>query len=1113
MNKLNFNKTYVLFILIFICSIYNLQAQSIAINELLTTNKSTISDEDDDFEDWIEIYNYGTTSINLEGFGLSDDESIPHKWIFPERTIKPKEYIIIWASEKNRSEENEPLHTNFKLSSSGEVVILSDANENILNTSPKTVVSRDRSYGRSVDGTGSWTTFNTPTPKLSNTTIIFEQELDAPEFSHESGLYPSNFNLEITSEENGATIVYTLDGSEPDINNTAGTIFEYKNSYPNGTNDPFGPLLQETYISTVYSAPILVKDNSGNPDKLASKNSVQDDIYTPPNPVRKTFIIKAKVFRGNENSPTVARTFFVWPSGNPYKLPIVSIQTEESNLFDYNKGVYTAGVDFDTWREENPNNKQAYKPEHNNFWRRGLDWEYPANVQIFEQKLLSPVLNLNAGFRIDGESSRGKILKALKLYARNVYDEKNSFEYNLFEQNIPGAIRINNFKRILLRGNGSGDDIALDAAINNIMQPMFNGITRIKNAVHFINGEYWGITAIRDSFDKYHFANNFNLEEDNIIIIDCDKGKCVVNEGNEEDFNTYNVMKDYIYDNDLSIAANYAEAEKLLDMDSFINHMVLTIFVANDRFESSYWRARNPINAEFGDGKWRLTISDFDSSLKDNNFLNTFTEIDTDDDNSFFGKLLKNEDFKNKFINRFADLLNSGFNVDRFKAVTNATFDEIIPLLPEDINRSIEREEDFYDESTREDLLEWIDERHPIIKNEIQNLFTLAGQVDIQLNVSNKNTGYIQINTIPVKSTTAGIMENPYPWSGVYFKGVPITLEAKTLPGATFSNWSGDISSTNPIISVTPTENLNIVANYNQVINESANLIYFWLFDDSLQNEIPLEEVDVSYARNGLSASLNFKSALAGYPFAKNNSNFGKATLTKDNSSTAINYSPEANQNKPFGDDIVRGIQITQPFKVDNLENTVELNFPTSDFEKITLKLAVKSDGAADVLIVDYWNGIAWSSSNLIVSSSDIERNYELKEFDFSNVPEANNKENFKIRIRFDGNDMFDEDDDTVILNNISVEGESTAVTLSATDNEILSNLKIFPNPTENNIKVLAEKNIERVTIYNLFGQKLYDHTPDSFSHQINLEKFSTGVYFLTVYSENQKKTTRIVKN
>ncbi len=78
-------------------------AQQVYINEMMSSNSFTIADEDGDFSDWIEIYNSESTSVDLSGYGLSDDVSTPYKWILPSLTIAPKDHLLIFASDKNKN--------------------------------------------------------------------------------------------------------------------------------------------------------------------------------------------------------------------------------------------------------------------------------------------------------------------------------------------------------------------------------------------------------------------------------------------------------------------------------------------------------------------------------------------------------------------------------------------------------------------------------------------------------------------------------------------------------------------------------------------------------------------------------------------------------------------------------------------------------------------------------------------------------------------------------------------------------------------------------------------------------------------------------------------------
>ena len=78
-------------------------AQNICINEVMSSNETTLADEDGDFPDWIELYNNADSTINLEGYGISDDSLNLRKWLFPEISLLPNTHLLIFASGKDRS--------------------------------------------------------------------------------------------------------------------------------------------------------------------------------------------------------------------------------------------------------------------------------------------------------------------------------------------------------------------------------------------------------------------------------------------------------------------------------------------------------------------------------------------------------------------------------------------------------------------------------------------------------------------------------------------------------------------------------------------------------------------------------------------------------------------------------------------------------------------------------------------------------------------------------------------------------------------------------------------------------------------------------------------------
>ena len=124
----------------------------IVINELMASNDFVATDEVGEYDDWIEIYNKGSESINLEGLHLSDDILELDKYTFPYFILDPDSYVIVWADDDEEEQSN--MHATFKLSASGEQVYLSDGNGNILNEVIFGEQQTDMGYARVPNGVG-----------------------------------------------------------------------------------------------------------------------------------------------------------------------------------------------------------------------------------------------------------------------------------------------------------------------------------------------------------------------------------------------------------------------------------------------------------------------------------------------------------------------------------------------------------------------------------------------------------------------------------------------------------------------------------------------------------------------------------------------------------------------------------------------------------------------------------------------------------------------------------------------------------------------------------------------------------------------------------------------
>ena len=172
LNK-RFPSTVVLVIGAVLASADALQAADPVISELMASNATTLADEDGDYSDWIEIHNPGPASVDLTGWYLTDDATELTKWQFPSATLADGDYLIVFASDKDRGVAGSELHTNFKLGGDGEYLALveSDGVTVVDEYTPVYPEQRtDISYGLSGVMYGY---FAEPTPGAANDTTLY----------------------------------------------------------------------------------------------------------------------------------------------------------------------------------------------------------------------------------------------------------------------------------------------------------------------------------------------------------------------------------------------------------------------------------------------------------------------------------------------------------------------------------------------------------------------------------------------------------------------------------------------------------------------------------------------------------------------------------------------------------------------------------------------------------------------------------------------------------------------------------------------------------------------------------------------------------------------------
>lgn len=906
-------------------------SQNLRMNEVMTANANVIPDEDGDFSDWIEIYNGGPGPLSLNGLGLTDDVTDPFKWTFPNIVLTADRHLLIFASDKDRTDipahwetvidwgnhwryglgHNEPpadwaaldyndqlwpsgpsgfgygddddatviqpvislylrhrfslenvadithmlfhvdyddafvaylndvemvranigppgirpphdqiaddnhearmysdglpdafnvshmrpylqngenvlaiqvhnygpnssdmtmipfltlgrntvpanangcnpllagmlprLHTNFKLSSSGETLRLSHSDGSLLDEIETGGIPANISRGRFPDGSSDWHFYNEPTPGATNGEPGMPDFAPTPDFSPPGGLFPYSVTLSLSGNSSGETIYYTLDGSDP-----------------------------------TESAPV----------------------YTGPITLTETTVVRARMM-APETIPSVVVTnsYIIGP---PPNLPVISLSTDPANLWDWETGIYAMG----------PNADANFPYFGANFWQ---DWERPIHLELFETDQ-TPVINMPVGVKIFGGWSRGYPQKSLSLFARSQYGP-GEIDYPIFPDKP-----ITEFESIVLRNSGNDWDFTMfrDGLMTGLVRGLDLDLQAYRPAVIYLNGEYWGILNIREKVNEHFIAaNNLGVDENNLDLLE---GPGWPIHGDSEH---YTNMIDYITTHNLAVPENYEYVQTLLDVDNFINYQIAQIYFDNRDWPGNnikYWRERSPA------GKWRWIIYDTDFGFGiwnpyayTENTLEFALEPNGPDwpnppwSTLILRRLLDNDHFRNEFINRFADHLNTIFSPETINTQIDTIESNIASEMVNHRSRWGGTINQWAQQVTV--LRNFANNRHTFQRVHLINHFDLEYVAPVALSVNLPNSGKIRLNSLILSD---------FPWTGHYFHGVPVSLTAYPQPGYRFVRWEGSLTATEPSITLLPESTNNLTAVFEIDDNPSSTLV------------------------------------------------------------------------------------------------------------------------------------------------------------------------------------------------------------------------------------------------------------------------------------------------
>ena len=1140
------------------------KAQTIRINEVSSSN-SIYYDEDGDTPDWIELYNFGSQTISLNNWTLSDDIQDLGKWTFPNMSIPPEQYMLIWASSKDRPyisyartivNQGDNFHylipfyepnSNWKnldfndslwsqgasgfgyddgddateipngtlsiyLRVSFEMSDLENLNSLILD------VDYDDAFVAYINGTevareninGSPPAYNSEAIQLHEAlmytggvperfiisdplSLLIEGENILSIQGHNESNNSSDFTLipflsAIFSTPNGVGItppeILELDSrnlhtnfkisSESEtisLSNTFGEMVDQltvENLPPDtslGVSDINDDLViynetspgyenSNNYFLGAIDSSVAFSNNGGFLSEsinlsLSGNSSGQiiryttdgrrptstDLIYSNPIQISENSTVRARIYQTNYIPSITSSKSYIFDEAP--QIDTVFLTTDPDNLFDEETGIYVFGEvgTYNTW--------QPYFGA--NFWE---DWERPVHVSYYKSETSEVEAEFDAGLKIFGGWSRGQNpQRSLALFARGQYGH-STFEESFFEE-----LSYNDFQSLVLRNSGQDwtRSSIKDITLTSLMRGSGLDFQEHNAVATYINSDYWGLYNLREKNNEHMLASKHNIDADDITIL---TNNAEVVEGNNTD---YNNLIYYIEAVDLSVNTNFEHVNERIDLENYALYQAANIY-----YNNTDWPGNNIKFWNHPNGKWRWIMYDTDFGFgpywNTGNYWEDTLSFALDPNQSdwpnpswstfLFRRLTTNIGFRNQFINRYADEMNTRFLADNVKTHIDILHQKISSEIPFHYERW--DKDPWLASYYRDEMKEFADQRPFYAKEHIKAKFDLPDYHVLTITNFDTSEGFVKVNN-NLKIQEAS-------WSGDYFETVPIQLKAVPEAGYEFSHWGGESDSTEEIIYINLTDtteltpyfsavNSHVLIVINEINYNSANdfnsddwielynpnpyevdLSLWKLKDNDDSHEYVIPEGTVIEGEGFIIAVKDVADYASVFPAALNY--IGELGFGLGSSGDSVRLFDSENI---LQDQVIYTSESPWPNCANGTGYTLELNNPELD------------------------NSLAenWSCINLGGSSN------------------APNEESLS---------------DLNVVKNAPV---------------------IYPNPAKSVINIIGDTPSFNVTIYNVTGQKLIEAMR---VNQINVETLTAGMYFIEIHEKNSYYTLKFLK-
>lgn len=607
------------------------QLLSPRISEFVASN-SSFDDGDGVSSDWIEIQNRNAVSFDLSGYHLTDDAMNLRKWPFPSGTVlNGNEYQVVFASGRGTPDAAGNLHTNFSLNAGGEyLALVAPDGTTVVQEFAPTFPPQKANTSYSIDGF-----LSLPTPGEPNTGTPQQDYVRDTTFDIDRGHFTSPFSVTISTNTPEAEIYYTTDGTDPSPDN-----------------------------GTLYGGPVSINTTTVLRAAAFKENFIPTNIDT------QSYLFLEDVIRQPNNPPNTTNRWAGRAADYEMDRQVVDSPDYASEIIPALQEFPSLSLTLD------PDDFYGSTGIYQNPQSEGSAWERPVSAELISHDGSEPGFQIDAGLRIQGGSSRNPDTPkhSLSLRFRTQYGQ-GKLRYPVFRNSPNGREAVEKFDYLQLRANYNYGfshrhfwqcdkaQYNRDQFTNDLFLEMGNIGIHGRWTHVYINGIYWGLYNLHERPDQDFMEAYFGGEDDDYDAIN--KGQA---QGGS--LARYNTMASISRGNITSNAV-YETLQTHLDLDSFIDYMLLNFYIGNNDWDGNNWRAAGmgPTGVPFHYFPWD---SEFAISTPRNNpgFLNIANALNinvtgrnnrNNRPSGIHQDLTRNPDYRLRFADRaHAHLFNGG---------------------------------------------------------------------------------------------------------------------------------------------------------------------------------------------------------------------------------------------------------------------------------------------------------------------------------------------------------------------------------------------------------------------------------------------------------------------